>query len=285
MPRPLLITGATGTLGRAFARICDLRGLDHCLTSRAQLEIAETASVAAALERIRPWAVINTAGYVRVADAEREPERCFRENARGAANLALACARLGIPLVTFSSDLVFDGRLGRAYVESDAPRPTCVYGASKLEAEQLVSAACPAALILRTSAFFGPWDPHNFVYHTLRALAAGEEWRAAADCKITPTYVPDLVNASLDLLIDGETGIWHLANRGAVSWGELARLVAERGGFHPERVILHGTDRVHTSTALDSARGFMLPTLDSALDRFFRESEQAWASGHARPSR
>ena len=285
MPRPLLITGATGTLGRAFARICDLRGLDHCLTSRAQLEIAETASVAAALERIWPWAVINTAGYVRVADAEREPERCFRENARGAANLALACARSGIPLVTFSSDLVFDGRLGRAYVESDAPRPTCVYGASKLEAERLVSAACPAALILRTSAFFGPWDPHNFVYHTLRALAAGEEWRAAADCTITPTYVPDLVNASLDLLIDGETGIWHLANRGAVSWGELARLVAERGGFHPERVILHGTDRVQTSTALDSARGFMLPTLDSALDRFFRESEQAWASGHARPSR
>src|SRR3954470_20508702 len=254
MPRPLLITGATGTLGRAFARICDLRGLDHCSTSRAQLEIAETASVAAAFERIRPWAVINTAGYVRVADAEREPERCFRENVRGAANLALACARLGILLVTFSSDLVFDGRLGRAYVESDAPCPTCVYGASKLEAEQLASAACPDALILRTSAFFGPWDPHNFVYHTLRALAVGDQWQAASDSVITPTYVPDLVNASLDLLIDGETGIWHLANQGAVSWGELACRVAERGGFDPERVVLHGTDRIQTSTALGSAR-------------------------------
>jgi dTDP-4-dehydrorhamnose reductase len=285
MPRPLLITGATGTLGRAFARICDLRGLEHCLTSRVELDIAETASVEAALGRIRPWAVINTAGYVRVADAEREPERCFRENARGAANLALVCARSGIPLVTFSSDLVFDGRLGRAYVESDAPCPTCVYGASKLEAEQLVSAACPDALILRTSAFFGPWDLYNLVYYTLRALAAGDQWQAAADCTISPTYVPDLVNASLDLLIDGETGIWHLANRGAVSWGELARLVAERGGFDPERVVLHSTDRVQTSTALDSARGFILPTLDSALDRFFRESEQAWTSGHARPSR
>jgi dTDP-4-dehydrorhamnose reductase len=284
MQRPLLITGATGTLGRAFARICDLRGLDHRLTSRAELDIAETVSIEAALEQIRPWAVINTAGYVRVADAEHEPERCFRENTEGAANLALACARSGIPLVTFSSDLVFDGRLGRAYVESDLPCPTCVYGASKLEAERLVAAACPAALILRTSAFFGPWDPHNFVYHTLRALAAREEWQAAADYTITPTYVPDLVNASLDLLIDGETGIWHLANRGAVSWGELARLVAERGGFDPEQVVLHGTDRVRTSTALDSARGFILPTLDSALDRFFRESEQAWASGHARPS-
>src|SRR4051794_9137021 len=261
MQRPLLITGATGTLGHAFARICDLRGLEHRLTSRADLDIAEPASVEAAFERIRPWAVINTAGYVRVADAEREPESCFRENARGTANLALACARSGIPLVTFSSDLGFDGRLGRADVESDAPCPTCVYGASKLEAEQLVSAACPDALILRTSAFFGPWDPYNFVYHTLRTLAAGEQWQAASDSVITPTYVPDLVNASLDLLIDGETGIWHLANQGAVSWGELACCVAERGGFDPERVILHGTDRVQTSTALGSARGFILPTL------------------------
>ena len=285
MPHPLLITGATGTLGRAFARICDLRGLEYCVTSRAELDIAEPGSVEAALERIRPWAVVNTAGYVRVADAEREAERCFRENSRGAANLALACARSGIPLITFSSDLVFDGQLGRAYMESDAPCPTCVYGASKLEAEQLVSAACPEALILRTSAFFGPWDPHNFVYHTLRALAAGDQCQAAADCAITPTYVPDLVNASLDLLIDGETGIWHLANPGAVSWSKLARLVAERDGFDPERIVLHGTDRVQTSTALGSARGFMLPRLDSALDRFFRESEQAWASGHARPFR
>src|ERR687884_492281 len=267
MPRPLLITGATGTLGNAFARICDLRGLKHRLTSRAELDIAETASIEAALERIRPWAVINTAGYVRVADAEREPERCFRENTQGAANLALACTRSGIPLVTFSSDLVFDGRLGRAYVESDAPCPTCVYGASKLEAEQLVSATCPDALILRTSAFFGPWDPHNFVYHTLRALAAGSEWRAAADSAVSPTYVPDLVNASLDLLIDGETGVWHLANRGACSWAELARLAAERAGFDPGLVAADEADGIGTSTALDSVRGCVMPSLDSALDR------------------
>src|SRR3954451_17484017 len=285
MQRPLLITGATGTLGHAFARICDLRGLEHRLTSRADLDIAEPASVEAAFERIRPWAVINTAGYVRVADAEREPERCFRENARGTANLALACARSGIPLVTFSSDLVFDGRLGRAYVETDAPCPTCVYGASKLEAERLVSAACPAALILRTSAFFGPWDPHNFVYHTLRALAAGEEWRAAADCTVTPTYVPDLVNASLDLLIDGETGIWHLANRGAISWGELARLVAERGGFDPGLIVPDRAEREPISTALDSCRGQVMPTLESALERFFTETEQRWEGALAQPSR
>src|SRR4051812_50216803 len=96
MPCPLLITGATGTLGRAFARICDLRGLDHCLTSRAQLEIAETASVAAALERFRPWAVINTAGYFRGAGAGRGAGRCLRENCPGGAHLPPALAGTGV---------------------------------------------------------------------------------------------------------------------------------------------------------------------------------------------
>jgi len=102
-----LITGATGTLGRGLNRVSELRGLEHCITTRAELDIAEPTSVEAALDRIRPWAVINTPGYVRVADAEREPERCYRENTEGAVAMAKVCARLGIPFVTFSSDLVF----------------------------------------------------------------------------------------------------------------------------------------------------------------------------------
>ena len=90
--------------------------------------------------------MINTAGYVRVADAEREPERCYPENTEGAVGLAKLCARLGIPFVTFSSDLVFDGRLGRAYVETDPPSPACVYGASKAEAVRRVLEIYPDAL-------------------------------------------------------------------------------------------------------------------------------------------
>ncbi len=85
--------------------------------------ISRPRSVTAALARHRPWAVINAAGYVRVADAEGDPERCFRENAEGALILAQACADLGIPFITFSSDLVFDGRLGRPYRESDPVTP------------------------------------------------------------------------------------------------------------------------------------------------------------------
>lgn len=105
----LLITGATGTLGQAFERLCAVRGLACRLTRRTDLDIADAASVTAALDSVQPWAVINTAGYVRVDDAEREPEQCARENRDGPALMAAACAERGLPLVTFSSDLVFDG--------------------------------------------------------------------------------------------------------------------------------------------------------------------------------
>ena len=108
---------------------------------------------------------------------------------------------------------------------------------------------------------------------------------ASANCVVSPTYVPDLVTAALDLLIDGETGIWHLVNQGAVSWGELARLTATQGGFDPDRVRLERADETPINTALASQRGEMLPPLASALERFFRESEVAWETGSGRPSR
>jgi len=273
--QPLLITGASGTLGRAFARVCAARGLAYVLTARAELDIAAPVSVATRLDEVRPWAVINTAGYVRVDDAEREPERCLRENTEGPALLATGCAARGIPLVTFSSDLVFDGVKGAPYLEDDPTAPLNVYGRSKAEAERRVLEAQPAALVIRTSAFFGPWDEWNFITLVLRELGAGRRFIAAADATVSPTYVPDLVHASLDLLIDGERGVWHLANPGALSWLELARESARRAGLEPAQVEGRATAELGLAaprppySALGSARGMLMPPLDDALDRYF----------------
>lgn len=279
-PRPLLITGATGTLGRAFSRICQTRGLDHVLTSRRDLDIANPRSVEAALACHRPWAVINTAGYVRVSDAEREPDLCRRENAAGAEILARACAKHGIPLVAFSSDLVFDGTLGRPYTEDDAPGPTSIYGASKLEAEQRVLACHPGTLVVRTSAFFGPWDRHNFVWSVLNRLTSGQAVEASPDV-VSPTYVPDLAHVVLDTLIDGATGVWHLTNPGEISWRKLADRVARRAGLDPGLIGETGPDRPPLNNALTSGRGLLLPPLDSAIDRFFHACEIGWVPDDA----
>ncbi len=277
--RPILITGATGTLGRAFVRLCDARGLAHHVTGRGELDIADPESVAAAFDRWQPWGVINTAGYVRVDDAEDDADRCGRENTLGPTVLAAECARHAVGLVTFSTDLVFDGAKREPYGERDLPAPLNVYGRSKHAGEQRVLDAHPGALVIRTSAFFGPWDPHNFVTATLRDLAAGSTVRAAHDAFVSPTYVPDLVQACLDLLIDGEAGLWHLSNDGATSWADLARTAARLSSLDEDLVI--DVPGAHLGwraarplySVLATERGAILPPLADALDRYLRDRE------------
>lgn len=269
-PRCIAIAGATGTLGQAFARVCEHRGLPYELLRRADMDIADAGLVEAALALHRPWAVINAAGYVRVDHAEHEADRCFRENTFGAETVARACARLGIPYVTFSSDLVFDGQLGRAYIESDSVCPRGTYGESKAEAERRVAEVWPQALVIRTSAFFGPWDRFNFVHAALRALAAGQRIEASDEIYVSPTYVPDLANGVLDLLIDGTTGVWHLANQGEMSWHELALRAARAAGVAAAS-LRRTRDGDRGVTALTSERGLILPHVDGAIERFVRE--------------
>jgi dTDP-4-dehydrorhamnose reductase len=279
-PRPLLITGATGKLGRAFARICTARGLEHWVCGRDALDIADPAAVEHALRLHRPWAIVNAAGYVRVDQAERDPERCFRENTIGPAVLASACARHGVRMLTFSSDLVFDGELGHPYLESDTTSPLSVYGRSQEQAEQRVLERYPEALVIRTSALFGPWDEHNFVAVVLRKLACGDAVNAASDLTVSPTYVPDFVHAALDLLIDGESGIWHLTNARPTTWVDLAAQAASVAGIDTSRLEacpsreLDFTARRPTYSALASMRGVLLPDLRDALNRYVAHSDE-----------
>jgi dTDP-4-dehydrorhamnose reductase len=275
--RPLVITGASGTLGSAFARICERRGIIYRLLTRQEMDIANRASVDAIFTELQPWAVINAAGYVRVDDAEHEPDTCLRENVKGPANLAIACAHRGIAFLTFSSDLVFDGIGNSPYIESSSVSPLNVYGRSKAEAEIRVLASLPSSLVVRTSAFFGPWDEYNFVTIALRQLAAGKTFVAAEDAIISPTYVPDLVNASLDLLIDHECGVWHLANKGEITWADLARLAAQLAGVNTDRIEARPLEDLGlvaprpTYSVLGSERGGLLPNLDDAIARYFSE--------------
>lgn len=275
---PIVIAGAGGTLGSAIARACAARGLPHLALSRQDCDITEPGAVSRAVQRLRPWAVINAAGHVRVDAAEGEPDACLRLNADGAAALAGACAGAGVRFVTFSSDLVFDGELQRPYVEEDAPRPLSVYGLSKLEAERRVLEVLADALVIRTSAFFGPVDRHNFVTLSLQALARGERVLAAQDVVVSPTYVPDLADATLDLLLDGERGVWHLANAGQVTWYELAARAARAAGLDvagvtgvPMQQLGWRAPRPAFS-ALSSSRGRQMPDLESALARYLRDT-------------
>jgi dTDP-4-dehydrorhamnose reductase len=277
--QPILITGKTGTLGRAFARICNLRGINYHIFGRQDFNIANPQDIEKLIQQYKPWAIVNTAGFVKVDEAESDAENCFLINTLAPQTIAGVCNRYGVKFVTFSSDLVFDGKKNDPYLESDSVSPLNVYGQSKARAEEGVMANDPSALIIRTSAFFGPWDKYNFVNNALQSFKNNLPFTVANDVIISPTYVPDLVNTTLDLLLDEEDGIWNLSNKAELSWAMLASEVAGRGGYRsaildskPLSEMGLVARRPHYSV-LKTEKGLELPSLDNALERFFKEQE------------
>ncbi|MEY3677934.1 MAG: hypothetical protein RI924_75 [Bacteroidota bacterium] len=273
--KPLLIIGKNGTLGQAFARICSQRALDFRVSSREELDITNRFSIEKMIETYQPWAIVNTAGYVHVDHAEQDPAACFMANTQGAENLAKACARHKIKLLTFSSDLVFGGNKRRAYLESDPVSPLNIYGQSKALAERRMLKAYPKALIVRSSSFFGPWDEANFAYQVVQSLRKDERVLAAKDVFISPTYVPELTERCLDLLLDEESGIWHLVNQGMLSWADFAEDIAVKAGY-PRSAITRkraqelGFKAIRPAfSVLQSERGANLGSLEQALSQFF----------------
>ena len=285
---PILIVGGTGTLGSELTRACEVRGLRAVSVGRTQLDITSAVAIRRALARWRPWAVINAAGYVRVDDAEATRDICWRVNTDGALHLAAGAAACQARYVTFSTDLVFDGLKKRPYVESDATRPINPYGASKRAAEEQVATLGSEALIVRTAAFFSPIDHHGFLTHALREVSAGHELLAADDVVVSPTYVPHLVDAVLDLLIDGERGIWHLANDGQVSWADFAALAARLANLDDSLVRrVPVTDLGLRAcrpafSALDSERGKVMPTLESGVTEYLASPINVWRERRSR---
>jgi dTDP-4-dehydrorhamnose reductase len=269
--RPLLIAGRT-PLGRALARVCSVRGIPHLLLGRDDLEVADGAAIGATLARHRPWAVVNTVSLADVAQSALDPRRCWERDHLGAVALASACQRAGIRSLTFSSDLVFDGGGARPYTEHDHPRPRSAYGTTMAAAEADILAVAPSALVIRTAAFFSPWEPGNFVNRVVATLAAGEPVGAYEEVTMSPTYVPDLVDAVLDLLIDEEAGIWHVANHGEATWLALAQEAASLAEVDAGRLQgIPAPADLPRYTALTSARAVLLrPWIEALHDWWLR---------------
>ena len=150
--------------------------------------------------------------------------------------------------------------LGRQRYDAVRPKP------------KRVAAIDSDALIISTSAFFGPWDRSNFLFATIERLKRGEDVVVCDKTIVSPTYVPDLVHATLALLLDDEKGIWHLTNQGAVSWHDLARAVAGMAQVGQDRVRM-AENAEPTDTSLSSSRGLLLRPLDRALGDFLEHTE------------
>lgn len=233
MPDRIAIIGAGGQLGGALASRLGSRAVP---LTHADIEIADSASVVAALDRTQPDAVINAAAYNFVDAAETDPVPAFRGNAIGPGCLAQACASRDIPLLHVSTDYVFGGdALRRApYIEADCPAPLSVYGVSKAAGEQLVRAMAPRHFIVRTCGLYGrpPATGKGNIVETIRRLAAErDELQVVNDQRCTPTSVADLAAALVELIATDAYGSYHATNAGDCTWFEFAQEIVRLLGL------------------------------------------------------
>lgn len=234
--RRVLITGGQGRLARALMAANWPQGWRPFAIGRAELDITRRDQVADWVRRHRPSLIVNAAAFTGVDLAESEAEACFAVNAEGAGNLAQAAAEAGAGLIQISTDFVFDGRLGRPYVESDATAPLNVYGASKLAGEGLVLEQHPEALVLRTAWLMGG-EGGSFVRAILRRAAMGQDLRVVSDQTGSPTDVNDLARA---IVIAAERlaqesapqRLYHLAGSEPATWHEIAAAAVEAWARH-----------------------------------------------------
>ncbi len=278
--RTVLITHGNSQLGQALGKICMQRGIAYQVLSHQELDITNFSKVSQLIEEQRPWAIIHTAGLYDPIMHKKESELYSRNGDMEASVLAEVSSRSGIRFLTFSSDQVFDGRKGQPYLESDAFSAQTAIGKINALAEQKVKSLLPLALIVRTGPLFGPWDKQDFAQQALIRLMKFQSVEAPAHVTVSPTYLPDLAHACLDLLIDGETGIWHLANKGQANWAQFVQMVGLEAGVDPNWLedwyytqVSKSSKRVHVSAALHSEKAFLMAPLEDAVRRFYRDNE------------
>lgn len=226
--RQIAVTGASGQLG---SELCRRLGDRAAPLARPGFDLSEPASIRQRVQELRPAAVINCAAYTQVDRAETDEAACRTVNATAVQVLAEACRRVDCPLVQISSDYVFCSEIspGRPWLETDPPSPRGVYAITKWEAEQ-AAALAPRHLILRTCGLYaGPDQPsaRNFVNTMLRLGRERGEVRVVHDQHCTPSYVPQVAAAVLALMEGALAeraawGIYHVTNRGAVTWHDFA---------------------------------------------------------------
>lgn len=287
----LLISGANGQLGLALAR--RLNGMHDVVTvARDTFDLANATLCLDVLRREQPDVLLNCAAYTAVDRAESEPDLARVINADGPHHLAESCRALGIFLIHFSTDYVFDGRTTRPYVETDATAPTSVYGRTKLDGERRVAAVTPEHLILRLSWVYGN-DGANFYKTMLRLARERPLLRVVADQLGVPNYTADLADAVACALdrplaeLRSLSGLYHLSSVAVTSWRDFAHAIVDGSGLsHRVTVEPITTSEYPTAatrpaySALDASRfaatfGWRAPNWHEGLRRCLADRQAA----------
>ncbi len=226
----VFVTGREGQLARCLAEVAAARsGFEIIFAGRPAFDLTQTDAALATVLAAAPDVIVNAAAYTAVDKAEQESEVAFAINRDGAAAMAKAAARLGVPLVHISTDYVFSGERRGAYVEADATGPRTVYGQSKLAGEMAVQELAPQHVILRTSWVYSAYG-QNFVSTMMRLAKERTTVSVVADQTGCPTSAHDLAAAVLDIAKALQNrpdvkGVFHAAGLGVTTWFEFAAAI------------------------------------------------------------
>lgn len=235
MDGPILVTGASGQVGGAVARLGRSAGTEIFAPGRAQLDLTNIEMLRAAVAS-KPWsAIINCAAYTAVDKAETDTETAWAVNANAPSVLAEEAAKLGIPFIQVSTDYVFDGEKDSPYVETDRLNPLSVYGKTKAFAEEAIASHCTRYAVVRTSWVLSA-DGANFLNTMLRLGTERSGITVVNDQIGCPSSANDIAAALLTVASDlgDRSGIWHFVNAGTTNWFDLACHIfaeAERNGM------------------------------------------------------
>ncbi|WP_375571391.1 dTDP-4-dehydrorhamnose reductase [Ahrensia marina] len=226
----IVVTGRNGQVAHAIRSLTD-ESAEIISLARPTLDLAQPATILPALASAAPDVIINAAAYTAVDQAENESELAFAVNATGAKTIAEAAEHLGIPLVHLSTDYVFDGSLGRPYIEADPTSPLGVYGCSKEAGEVAIGRSGLNYVILRTAWVYSPTG-RNFLSTMLRLANERPVVRVVADQFGAPTYAMDVALGAILVarrLVDDSDkavrGIFHMTAAGQASWADFAEAI------------------------------------------------------------
>lgn len=228
----VVIFGSQGMLGTALVKVFSSRHNVHAL-DRTDIDVTDATALEVILTNLRPDLVINATAFNSVDEAEKSDvtfNLARRINGESVGSLVKIVNHLGVPLVHFSTEYVFNGENKEGYAEDAVPSPINRYGATKVLGEKLLQENTDRFYLVRLSRMFGPpgqspTAKKSFVDIMIDLVEKqGKQELRIVDEEIScPTYSIDVAQVVFDLTTNKKPfGIYHAAGSGACTWFELA---------------------------------------------------------------
>ncbi|MGI4806023.1 MAG: SDR family oxidoreductase, partial [Janthinobacterium lividum] len=277
--QPVLIVGNFEMVGTGFSKICEERNIHAVQLNNSDLDLNNPKTISHIIQKYNPWAIINTADFSSLEKSEEH----LKINAEITVLLAETCKKHQIKLLTFSSETVFDINKKTAYIENDFALRINISSQNTVAFEEIVLKANPNSLIIRTGICFSCWENTSLVSTIFNQLKEAQPIIVARDQVFSLTYIPDLVQESLNMLLDDESGIFYVANNGVTTTAALAHKIAKMAWLDgslidktPAKPLKKSVSLTQNMT-LQSEKGIKLPNFESALQHYLDVAHYAEA--------